>query len=302
MSVGVSPLPRPNWREYNMNARSPSGDSISNMLVLDPELFLQSKASGKAHAEMARPANEDDISIDSRSQRGSYDQAMFGGDETEFGNDDFNLPHRIRRQDSGQGLKRRALSPPTDGTREEKSPAYSNLANKFAGQVTARSPATSYRQYSNYGSVSSVASSVRQPSHASSFAPSIAGSSMTSISSYDRPSPCDSNQAQLFVASAGPLSPASATSVPPFRKPASFVPGDLQDSDTISRKMSIQTAVNDARSLPATKIGNHFMCDCCPKKPRKFESENDLRQVPPVQQVLITSLFTELTIFLALCP
>lgn len=278
-SGGVSPLPRPNWREYNMNPRSPSGESISNSFALDPELFLQTKGTTKPQGDSARSTNEDSISVDSRSQRGSYDQAMFGGDEIECSNDDFsNLPHRVRRQESGQGLKRRALSPPTDVNRGEKSPTYFNdSSSRAVGQGPSRSPVASYRPYPSYGSISSMGSSVRQSSHASSFAPSLAGSSMTSISSYDRPSPSDASQAQLFITSAGPVS-SPAASVAPFRKPlVPSEPNTTHEPTNASRKMSIQTAVNEGRIPPTTKIGNYYICECCPKKPRKFETESDLR-------------------------
>lgn len=279
ISGGLSPLPRPAWREYNMNPRSPSGDSISNLLVLDPELFLQSKTTSHTQTGSARSTNEDSISIDSRSQRGSYDQAMFGTDELDCGNDDLgSLPHRVRRQQSGQGLKRRALSPPGDMSRGEKSPTFSNAQfNKATAHVASRSPAASYRPYPSHGSISSVSSSLRQNSHASSFAPSLAGSSMTSISSYDRPSPSESSQAQLFPTPAGSISSPTASLVS-FRKPLAPTEQSLpQDSVAILRKMSIQTAVNDNGPPPATKIGNYYMCECCPKKPRKFETETDLR-------------------------
>jgi hypothetical protein len=272
-------LPRPSWRDYTMNPKSPSGDSVSNSFALDPELFLQTKAAGKQQPDSARSTNEDSISVDSRSQRGSYDQSMCGADEVESNNDDLSsLPHRVRRQASGQGLKRRALSPPTDLNRGEKSPSHSNEpSGRHPSQGPSRSPAMSYRPYPSYGSVSSIASSIRHNSHASSFAPSLAGSSMTSISSYDRPSPSETSQAQLFITSAGPVS-SPAASVAPFRKPlAPTEPTNSHEPTNISRKMSIQTAVNEGRPPPTTKIGNYYICECCPKKPRKFETANDLR-------------------------
>lgn len=285
LSGGTSPGLRPNWRDYNMDPRSPSGDSASNLLVLDPELFLQTRNGMRPPTESARSTNDDSISLDSRSQRGSYDQAMFGAEESDFGNDDVGaLPHRVRRQESGQGLKRRALSPPTETANP------SDFPNKVTG-TSGRSPIVSYRPYASYGSVSSISSSARQSSHASSFAPSLAGSSMTSISSYDRPSPSDPSQAQQFITSAGPISSPTATSIGQFRKPY-LPPEPTQDCSSIARKMSIKTAVSDTRNSPVTKIGNHYMCDCCPKKPRKFDTEHDLRQVASVLRYTSAYLYS----------
>jgi hypothetical protein len=42
-------------------------------------------------------------------------------------------------------------------------------------------------------------------------------------------------------------------------------------------KMSIQGAVSEARLPPATKVGKYYICDCCPKKPKKFDAEEVLR-------------------------
>jgi hypothetical protein len=41
--------------------------------------------------------------------------------------------------------------------------------------------------------------------------------------------------------------------------------------------MSIQSAVNQNRHTNASRIAGQFMCECCPKKPKKFESEEELR-------------------------
>lgn len=269
-SAAVSPGSRPAWRDYNMGHPSPSNDSTTPSLVLDPELFLQSRSISKPSTTGA--VADDSISVESRSQRGSYDQAMFGSDQ-DFTHEDGQ--HTLERRASGQGIKRRAHSPPTEAVRDDRSPAYSNeLYQKVTN--AARSPASAYRAAPSYGSVSSTASSVRQGSYASSFAPSIAASSMTSVSSLDRPSPSDPYQAHAFITSAGPVS-SPATSIPPSRKmPIQQLP---QDNRSIARKMSIQTAVNEPRPAPVTKLGGFYICECCPKKPRKFETEEDLRQV-----------------------
>ena len=273
ISAGVSPGSRSTWRDYNMGPRSPSNDSVANSLVLDPELFLQSRSADKPSTSGAYPAIDDSTSVESRSQRGSYDQAMFGTDQ-DFASED--TQHTLERRASRQGMKRRALSPPSDAMRDDKSPAYaSELYQKISATSAARSPASAYRAAPSYGSVSSTASSIRHGSYASSFAPSLTASSMTSVSSSDRQSPSDPSQGHPFITSAGPVS-SPATSIPPSRKPQAQSP---QDNKSIARKMSIQTAVNESRPPPVTKLGSYYICECCPKKPRKFDTEEDLRQV-----------------------
>lgn len=271
-SASVSPGSRVTWRDYNMGHPSPSNDSTANSLVLDPELFLQARSVSKALTSAA--AIEDGGSVGCRSQRGSYDQVMFGSDQ------DLNLDdgqHILERQASRQGMKRRALSPPAEAARDDKSPTYtSDLYQKSSTASAARSPASAYRAAPSYGSVSSTASSVRHGSYASSFAPSIAASSMTSVSSMDRQSPSDPSQAHAYITSAGPVS-SPATSITPSQK--TQAQQSPQDTRTIARKMSIQTAVNDSRPPPGTKLGSYYICECCPKKPRKFDTEEELRQV-----------------------
>jgi hypothetical protein len=262
MSAGVSPGSRPSWRDYNMGQPSPSNESTATSLVLDPELFLQQRTTNKPPT--AGTGMDDSGSVESRSQRGSYDQAMFGSDHDFVHEDTTTRP----------GMKRRALSPPAEAARDDKSPTYaSELYQKMSSAGAARSPASAYRAAPSYGSVSSTASSVRQGSYASSFAPSIAASSMTSVSSLDRQSPSDPSQAHPFLTSAGPVS-SPATSIPPPRKTQAQSPQDAR----VVRKMSIHTAVNDPQP-PITKLGSYYICECCPKKPRKFETEEELRQV-----------------------
>ena len=43
-----------------------------------------------------------------------------------------------------------------------------------------------------------------------------------------------------------------------------------------SRKMSVQGAVQNTRSPAASKLQGMYICDCCPKKPKRFESQEEL--------------------------
>ncbi|EXJ86384.1 hypothetical protein A1O3_03335 [Capronia epimyces CBS 606.96] len=285
ISAGVSPGSRPGWRDYNMGRRSPSIDSAAASLVLDPELFMQPQPSGLISTTGSILGNEDAASLASRSQRGSYDRGFFAEAESDLAVDECGAFRNLNCSDSQQqagrrscqqGMKRRALSPPSEVARDDKSPAHGLSSAESLPRIQtasfARSPASPYRP--QHGSVSSTTSSVRQNSYASSLTLSVAASSMTSISSFDRQSPLDPSQT-AYITSAHPVS-SPATSVAPSRSHPTQSP---LDSKSPRRTMSIQSAVNDSRmSLsPATRFGNYFICDCCPKKPKKFDAEEDLK-------------------------
>lgn len=288
MSGGLSPASRPNWRDYNMDHRSPSHDGTAASLVLDPELLVPSRTTTKPSLPGSHLGHEDGVSVASRSERSSYDQVMFTDADSDMAQDDSNGlrnlnlsdPHRqLERQASRQGLKRRALSPPAEVARDDKAHAYpAELFQKLSSSNhSVRSPASIYRAQPNYGSVSSTNSSIHQNSYTSSFAPSLAGSSLTSTSSFDRHSPSDPSQPHPFLASAPPAS-SPATAIAPSR--SAVLSQSPRDPKAISRKMSIHTAVNEPRPPVATRlVGSHWICDCCPKKPKKFDSEDELRYV-----------------------
>jgi hypothetical protein len=286
LSSSTSPGARHGWPEYGMGPRSPSNESAAASLVLDPELFVPSRSVAKPSPMPSNPGTDDVNSVASRSQRGSYDQGMFpdaeadltGEEVTGLRNLSWQEPHRqLERQVSRQGLKRRALSPPSEMARDDKTAGNpGELFQKLSSSNPAsRSPAASYRSQAFYSSVSSTTSSIRQISYPSSFAPSLAPSSLTSTSSLgDRLSTHDSLPHTASITSA-PLvdSPASAITSPRNQLSRQSLP----DSKSASRKMSIHTAIGDSRVPTATRIGSFWICDCCPKKPKKFESEDDLR-------------------------
>ncbi len=281
-SAGVSPGARPGWRDYNMDHQSPSVDSSSVSLTLDPELFVQPRPGGGRLSASGSVYGIDEVaSIASRSQRGSYDQAIFPEADPDLAGDggpafrNLNIgdsQQRVGRPSSKQGMKRRAPSPPFDLARDDKSPSRgAPSAELFArGSTSARSPVSRYQ--AKHGSVSSTSSSIRHNSYASSAALSVAASSMTSISSYERQSPLDPSQ-PAYIAPAHPVT-SPATSVAQSRHQPLPTPLDTQSP---FGKMSIQSVMKDSRLPPSTRIGNYFICDCCPKKPKKFDTEDELR-------------------------
>ena len=260
-----------------MGHRSPSIDSNAASLVLDPELFVHSRNGSRLSANGAISGIDDSYHSESRSHRGSCDQAVFAEADSDYpaeetgGFRNLNLGDsgpKVDRRASKQGMKRRALSPPSDMVRDDKVSTHpADLYHKINTSVFPRSPAAKYQ--SKHGSVSSASSSARHNSYASSAAFSAAASSMTSISSFERQSPSDF--AHHFSPAQGALSP--ATSLAAARKSQ---PGP-QGIKTTARKASAQLSPKDAKLSPAMRVGNRFICECCPKKPKRFDTEDELR-------------------------
>ena len=287
VSAGASPAARPGWRDYHVDPRSPSIDSTAHSLVLDPELFVHPRAGPLPPSNDATSANDEVSSMGGRSYRGTYDPGFFVETGSDIGGDDgsafrnLNLSdsqeQQMGRRSSKQGMKRRAGSPPSDVARDEKSPSRgSTSAEPFPPKLyttaPGRSPVSRYYQ-PKHGSVSSTASSVRHNSYASSVALSIAGSSMTSISSFERQSPLDPASQAPYITSAPPIC-SPATLIAPSR--IQTAPSPL-DTKPLVRKLSTHVVMTDSRLPPATRVGNYFLCDCCPKKPKKFDREDELR-------------------------
>ncbi|KAF7509821.1 hypothetical protein GJ744_007332 [Endocarpon pusillum] len=302
-SAGVSPGSKPGWRDY-MEYRSPSVDSSAPSSAVDSDYYARLRDCGRGSLGGPRMGNDDaSSSLPSRSNRGSYDQqACLTEPETDFPMEEtgglrkLNLgdrtpPHNAYRQpfSKQQGLKRRALSPPPEGVRDDR--AAANSANPISdmhqrsgtGHSYPRSP--NLRFHPNHGSMSSTSSAgPRNGSYASSVGLSAAGSSMTSISSIDRPSPGgtsppsdldptqDSTLAHQISLNPPSLIPHLAAS----RSHLSQNPPESR-SATVARAMSAQSATTEGRAANAPRIGGAYMCECCPKKPKKFESEEELR-------------------------
>jgi hypothetical protein len=293
VSGGASPNSKHSWRDYNMGFRSPSVDSSGPLSMLDQDSHTRPRGPIRHSTSGSLPGLDDSVSSYSRSTRGSYDQAFFAEADADFPMEEtggfrkLNLGDPtpsdpdVRQTSSKQGMKRRALSPPAEASREDKALLYTADPYQKQGATTnyPRSPIS--RQDPSHGSVSSVSSaSLRNNSYASSVGLSIAGSSMTSVSSLDTHSPGAISPLSEF----GPAKDSPyITSVSLNPSQASITPArshqQSRESKPVStaRKMSIQSAVNQSRQGNTSRIGAQFMCECCPKKPKKFESEEELR-------------------------
>ncbi|KAJ5569917.1 uncharacterized protein N7459_009347 [Penicillium hispanicum] len=291
-SGGVSPRSKMGWREY-IEGRSPSVESNTPSSAVDYDYM---RDLGRRRHRGTTPSREDSISLPSRSNRGSYDQGVFSDIEGEFSTDEPMPPRQFILREptppysdgTRQGMKRRASSPPREPISDDRHTLHTVTSNGDLSQRrTSGHPFTntlsvnpSYAPSQRTLSAASSLSIRTSGSYSSSTAISIGGSSMTSLSPYDRPSP-------------GGLSPSSdldtyheksilnpSSPVTPLQQP---IPRGLSNPNSLeppttdaTGKVPVPTALNVPK--PATqKLSGLYICDCCPKKPKKFDNPDDLR-------------------------
>lgn len=260
---------------------------------------------GSADAHQRRFGSISTPGLDENSSvhRGSYDHNMFTDPEfgmEESGMRDLNINDRSPagsdeyHQGSKGGLKRRASSPPTEAAREDRPTAGGNIDlyhRRSAQMLVSRNapPPTNTARYptlhgsQTQGSLSSASSlSQRTASFASSFGFS-AASSLTSYSGDQRLSPSAlSPSADVEL---GPVSPyAASRSLNPSPRGSLSRPhhqqglSENEHSQIHSvRKMSTDSILQSRQNSIVGRIVGSYICECCPKKPKKFETEEELR-------------------------
>lgn len=186
------------------------------------------------------------------------------------------------------GVKRK---PSREALRDDKAPPQNTATGgndlfprRASGHLSASRASPVHRFQPPQGSVSSTSSaSLRNGSYASSAGLSAGGSSMTSMSSYDR-------------LSSGGLSPSSEMDLGHHDSP--YVTAiTLDPSPATSLSKSYQRTLSESKPSPATearklsgdtgslskqgasKLQGVFMCQCCPKKPKRFDSQEELTYV-----------------------
>ena len=189
------------------------------------------------------------------------------------------------------GMKRSASSPPPDASRGDKLPTHSvggstdpyqrNTSSHLQANNNRDSPITRYAQ--PHGSVSSASSqSHHNGSYASSAALSAGNSSITSISSHERLSPrgvSPSSEHPMNIKNEGPYYNQQSTNPSPqdtFPHTHQRTPSDPQATAAIVRKMSSDPPTQRKSSAPSLQTHVHI-CGCCPKKPKKFDTLEELR-------------------------
>ncbi|KAL2073207.1 hypothetical protein VTL71DRAFT_10531 [Oculimacula yallundae] len=173
------------------------------------------------------------------------------------------------------GQKRRASSPPV-----EEGPTLHSMGS--AGDLRRRREAASRasptpRLHSNSGSVSSTASGPRNNSYASTL--SVNASSITSMGSYGRLSP--GGLSPGGISNAG-----SDMSDSPYVSSLSLNPSPgvsrtchsrvLSDSRPLMSSRKLSESLGTSKHSTSPKLHGVYMCECCPKKPKKFDSQEQL--------------------------
>lgn len=215
---------------------------------------------------------------DSVSHRGSYDHSCFMPDD--MGMEDSQMSNlHIHDRSPGSprsGSKRRASSPPRE--REDRSSlssasGHSEIYHRRSMQQLPNRTSPVSRFHPNHSSVSSASSGPRHGSLGSSLSIPSIPSSTTSYGS-GRISP-------------GGVSPAldpdlrmgNVYSAQRSTNPAAVAHHQRALSENVPpgpRKLSASSAPH-SRHGSLSQIQGSFICECCPKKPKKFDSEDELR-------------------------
>lgn len=284
LSPGVT---KQGWRDH-MDCQSPGGESSAPSSAVDYDPYRRPVAG------MITPQHEESSSLPSRSNRGSYDHSIFSDADGDIVTDDSSgLAFRLREatppylDPARPGMKRRASSPPRDLPSRDRLTIHTNTS---AGDLSHRRSGPPYftntlpvngGYASNRGSLSASSSSSLRTRGSFSSAPLSLGTSMTSLSSYDRPSPGGiSPTADVDpVPDKSLLNPNSAAGTMPGPSTVRSAPAsDSLDPKTANsaRKLPMQSTLRAAKAA-GSKIGGLYICDCCLKKPKKFDTLEDLR-------------------------
>lgn len=229
----------------------------------------------------------------SSQHRGSYDHSIFSDPEfvgmEENGMRDLNINERSPAESEDYqlglkgGLKRRASSPPSEAARDDRPipTGHNDLYHRRSQQMLVNRNCTASRFQSTQNSLSSAGSaSQRSGSIGSSFGFSTAPSSMASYCGDQRLSP--SALSPLGETELGAVSPYAANrSLDPSPRGSLSRPphqrGFSEAEHPQIRKLSTESMLHSRQNSIASRIPGAYICECCPKKPKKFDSEDELR-------------------------
>ncbi|TVY30585.1 hypothetical protein LHYA1_G000613 [Lachnellula hyalina] len=229
---------------------------------------------GRSGSSSVMSVGDEASSVTSKS-RETYDRRISPDHDVDFPMEETGLRRLYideysGRSDATTGQKRRASSPPVEDVQTLHTAG--SVSDLFRRRESGSRSSPTPRYHSNSGSVSSTTSAPRNNSYASSTL-SIAASSITSMSSYGRLSPGGISPAASDI----PDSP-YVTSLSLNPSPRASTTHQRQVSDTrplmTSRKLSDSVSHGKSNNIP--KIHGIFMCECCPKKPKKFDSQEEL--------------------------
>ncbi len=288
-SRGLVESPLSQWADTPLSSISPSGSypyhrfgPQSQFDHRSPSDTVESDRSPlpyirRSESSSVMSIGDDASSVTSRS-RESYDHGVSPEHDVDFQMeeaglrrlhlDDYSARSDAHSPGSAAGQKRRASSPPSDD-----GPSLHTVGS--ASDLYRRRESASRTFHSNSGSVSSTASAPRSGSYVSTL--SAGGSSITSLNSYGRLSPGGISPGGSDMADSPYVTSLSLNPSP--RGSLSRTNHNRTISETrpliTSRKLS--DSLNHSKQNSTPKMQGVFMCECCPKKPKKFDSQEELK-------------------------
>ena len=276
LSAAISPNnPYPRFEGSRHHESKSSGDAMD----YERSPLSYSRRSG---SDSMISVADDASSVTSRS-RESYDARVSPDNDVDFQMEETGL-RRLHIEDYSSrtdsyspsattGQKRRASSPPGDeGPKLHTAGSTGDLFRRRECAARA-SPAPPY--HSTSGSISSTGSAPRNNSYASTM--SLSTGSIANIGSYGRLSP-----GGLSPNTDGSDSP-YVTSISVTSSPGSSIARQLghqrvpSDSRPLITARKVSEGISHSKNSGAPRMQGVFMCECCPKKPKKFESQEDLK-------------------------
>ncbi|KAI9734727.1 MAG: hypothetical protein M1818_006714 [Claussenomyces sp. TS43310] len=306
-STGYTEGPSSKWMNREIsnaasrsnNASAAQGNSIHHSPINQRESEATSLPYLPPSWDPPVPGFEDARSFNCRSHQDRYEHGVHAEPEPDFPMEETSGLRRLHIDDgvgrpsegylpgAAAGRKRRASSPPReDGSTSLYAPSNLNDLSRRRELPFRASPAPRFN--SNHGSVSSTASAPRSNSYASTL--SLAASSITTMSSYGRLSPGGISSGRLSPGGVSPgglsggLSPNStdAGSDSPYVSPQMSVSGPThhravssESKSEASSRRSSDTIVTHSSQGKIQRLGG-LQCECCPKKPKRFETEEEL--------------------------
>lgn len=222
---------------------------------------------------------------DDASTQGSYEMR---DDDIDFPMEEtsrlhmLNIDDAYRDRERDRGQKRRASSPPEDGV----VPLATDMFRRRDMNGLSRGSPTPRLTPIPQSSVSSVSSTGRS---ATSYSCMTTASSITSMGSFDRrspngPSPISPDSPYTASVSLGGLSRRASNGrgvavQQPHQSTLSELSAPAQGNRALASPRRAGDPPKPNGGLLAAKMQGFFMCECCPKKPKKFETQEELRYV-----------------------
>jgi len=186
--------------------------------------------------------------------------------------DDYSTRYDLYSPGAAAGQKRRASSPPRD-----EGPSLHTVGSAsdlFRRRESASRSSPSPHFHSTSGSVSSTASGPRSSSYISTL--SLAASNITNSNSYGRLSPGVSPGATDASLDSPYMNSMSSNPSPQSSISRTNHQRTISETRPLMTSQKLRDNAGHVKHNSAPKIQGVFICECCPKKPKKFDSQEEL--------------------------